>query len=127
MVKDGFKTYTEETIDQINNYTQPRFANYLDKQTQVNKNVKDISGNITQINDKYAFMSDTVARTQGVQNNEFYDFTGSEIYSLKEDRSLVPALLKDQQTMIVEHNNLFIVSTITVATLLVSAIFVSSN
>lgn len=127
MVKDGFKTYTEETIDQINNYTQPRFANYLDKQTQVNKNVKDISGNITQINDKYAFMSDTVARTQGVQNNEFYDFTGPEIYSLKEDRSLVPALLKDQQTMIVEHNNLFIVSTITVATLLVSAIFVSSN
>ena len=127
MVKDGFKTYTEETIDQINNYTQPRFANYLDKQNKVNKNVKDISGNITQINDKYAFMSDTVARTQGVQNNEFYDFTGSEIYSLKEDRSLVPALLKDQQTMIVEHNNLFIVSTITVATLLVSAIFVSSN
>ena len=127
MVKDGFKTYTEETIDQINNYTQPRFANYLDKQTRVNQNVKDISGNITQINDKYAFMSDTVARTQGVQNNEFYDFTGPEIYSLKEDRSLVPALLKDQQTMIVEHNNLFIVSTITVATLLVSAIFVSSN
>ena len=121
MVKDGFKTYTEETIDQINNYTQPRFANYLDKQNKVNKNVKDISGNITQINDKYAFMSDTV------QNNEFYDFTGPEIYSLKEDRSLVPALLKDQQTMIVEHNNLFIVSTITVATLLVSAIFVSSN
>jgi hypothetical protein len=124
---EKFKTYTEETIDQINNYTQPRFANYLDKQTRVNQNVKNISGNITQINDKYAFMSDTVARTQGVQNNEFYDFTGSEIYSLKEDRSLVPALLKDQQTMIVEHNNLFIVSTITVATLLVSAIFVSSN
>ena len=127
MVKDGFKTYTQETIDQINNYTQPKFANYLDKQNKVNKNVKDISGNITQINDKYAFMSDTVKRTQGVQNNEFYDFTGSEIYSLKEDRSLVPALLNDQQTMIVEHNNLFIVSTITVATLLVSAIFVSSN
>jgi hypothetical protein len=127
MMKDGFKTYTEETIDQINNYTQPRFANYLDKQTKVNQNVKDISGNITQINDKYAFMSDTVARTQGVKNNEFYDFTGSEIYSLREDRALVPALLKDQQTMIVEHNNLFIVSTITVATLLVSAIFVSSN
>lgn len=127
MPTEQFTTYTQETIDQINNYTTPRFTNYLDKQTRVNQNVKDISGNITQINDKYAFMSDTVKRTQGVQNNEFYDFTGPEIYSLREDRALVPALLKDQQTMIVEHNNLFIVSTITVATLLVSAIFVSSN
>jgi hypothetical protein len=127
MPKEKFTTYTQETIDQINNYTTPRFTNYLDKQTKVNQNVKDISGNITQINDKYAFMRDTVKRTQGVKNNEFYDFTGSEIYSLREDRALVPALLKDQQTMIVEHNNLFIVSTITVATLLVSAIFVSSN
>jgi hypothetical protein len=127
MPTEQFTTYTQETIDQINNYTTPRFTNYLDKQTRVNQNVKDISGNITQINDKYAFMSDTIKRTQGVQNNEFYDFTGPEIYSLREDRALVPALLKDQQTMIVEHNNLFIVSTITVATLLVSAIFVSSN
>jgi hypothetical protein len=87
----------------------------------------DISGNVKSINDRYAFMSDKVAMTNGVENNEFYDFTGPVIYSLKEDRSLVPALLKDQQTMVVEHNNLFMISTITVATLLISAIFVSSN
>jgi hypothetical protein len=126
---EGFQTRTlqQRTLDQINNYTLPKMDSYLAKQTKVNQNVMDISGNVKSINDRYAFMSDKVAMTNGVENNEFYDFTGPVIYSLKEDRSLVPALLKDQQTMVVEHNNLFIISTITVATLLISAIFVSSN
>ena len=126
---EGFQTRTlqQRTMDQINNYTLPKMDSYLAKQTRVNQNVMDISGNVKSINDRYAFMSDKVAMTNGVENNEFYDFTGPVIYSLKEDRSLVPALLKDQQTMVVEHNNLFIISTITVATLLISAIFVSSN
>lgn len=126
---EGFQTRTlqERTLDQINNYTLPKMDSYLAKQTRVNQNVMDISGNVKSINDRYAFMSDKVAMTNGVENNEFYDFTGPVIYSLKEDRSLVPALLKDQQTMVVEHNNLFMISTITVATLLISAIFVSSN
>lgn len=130
---DGFetiidtKTLQQRTIDQINNYTLPKMDSYLAKQTQVNQNVMDISGNVKSINDRYAFMKDINARTNGVQNNEFYDFEGPIIYSLKEDRSLVPALLKDQQTMVVEHNNLFVISTITVATLLITAIFVSSK
>jgi hypothetical protein len=126
---EGFETKTlqQRTVDQINNYTLPKMDSYLAKQTKVNQNVMDISGNVKSINDRYAFMSDKVAMTNGVENNEFYDFEGPIIYSLKEDRSLVPALLKDQQTMVVEHNNLFVISTITVATLLITAIFVSSN
>ena len=126
---EGFQTRTlqQRTIDQINNYTLPKMDSYLAKQTKVNQNVMDISGNVKSINDRYAFMKDTNLLTNGVQNNEFYDFEGPVIYSLKEDRSLVPALLKDQQTMVVEHNNLFMISTITVATLLISAIFVSSK
>ncbi len=126
---EGFNTKTlqERTLNQINKYTLPKMDSYLVKQSKVNQNVMDISGNVKSINDRYAFMSDKTALTNGVKNNEFYDFTGPVIYSLKEDRSLVPALLKDQQTMVVEHNNLFVISTITVATLLISAIFVSSK
>ena len=38
-----------------------------------------------------------------------------------------PALLKDQQLMLEEQNNLYMVSTITVATLLVTAIVMASR
>jgi hypothetical protein len=56
-----------------------------------------------------------------------YDFTSNtEIYTLKEDQSFVHALLKDKQTLLIEHNNLYIVSTLTIATLLMTAIFMSS-
>lgn len=125
---ESFATFTQDTIDQINNYTLPRLNSYLEKQTRVNQNVADISGNITQINAKYPVMADRERETNGVKNYQFYDFTSdTEVYSLKEDRSLVPALLKDQQIMVVEHNNLFIISTIAITTLLVGAIFATSK
>ena len=38
----------------------------------------------------------------------------------------VAILLKDKQTLLIEHNNLYIVSTLTIATLLMTAIFMSS-
>jgi hypothetical protein len=125
--KESFQTITDATLNQLNNYILPKANSYATKQAQVNKYARDISNNIVGINAKYGVMSDTVAETRGVQNNKFYDFTGPEIYSLKEDRSLTPALLKDQQTMAVEHNNLLIIGTITLTTLVISAVFVSSS
>ena len=129
MPKEGFveRTLQDRTIDQITNGIEPRFYGYLEKQSQINKNAADIDRVKNRINAKYGVMSATDTETSGVKTNVFYDFTDAEVYSLQEDRSLVPALLKDQQTMIVEHNKLFVISTITVATLLISAIFVSSN
>jgi len=137
MIKNGFKNMEgfadvppnliTNTISQINSDTIPRFNSYLAKQTRVNKNADSIRANIMSNNTTHDLMRSTTLKTGGVTNNEFYDYTGDEIYSLKEDRSLVPALLRDQQTMVVEHNNLFVISTITVATLLITAIVVSSK
>lgn len=126
---DGFTdgTIQQRTQKQIQNRIDPLFNSYLNNQTDVNTNVKDIKANIASINRKYGVLSNTATETNSVKNHKFYDFTDEEIYSLQEDRSLVPALLKDQQTMIVEHNKLYVISTITVATLLISAIFVSSK
>ena len=133
LVMPGLEGFADEvglqnrTRDQIVNNVEPRFNLYLNNQTQVNSNAQDIKRIKTRIDAKYNVLSNKQQFTNGVANNVFYDFTDKEIYSLKEDRSLVPAILKDQQTMIVEHNKLFVISTITVATLLISAIFVSSN
>lgn len=128
MIREPFETLQDRTIGQIDDYTRPLFSSYLNKQTKVNKNVLDISKNIVDINAKYDVQRNINAETNNVKNNKFYDFTNQDIvYSLNEDRSMVPALLKDQQTMIIEHNNLFIISTITVTTLLISAIFMSSD
>jgi hypothetical protein len=124
---DGFATLQDRTLGQIDNSVEPRFNYYLNRQSRVNQNASIIKNNIAKIEDKYGKMSATDTETNRVKTNVFYDFTDSEVYSLKEDRSLVPAMLKDQQTLIVEQNKLYVISTIAVSTLLISAIFVSSN
>lgn len=102
---------------------ESNYISYINQQNKVNKNVVDISNNIYQVNKLYMDMDGT----GDIVKDQKYDFTNAnEIYTLKEDRSFVPALLKDKQTLLIEHNNLYIVSTLTIATLLMTAIFMSS-
>ena len=112
------------TENQINQFGS-NYVSYINRQNQVNKNVVDISNNISQINNLYMDMSGNEI-TAGQMNPKHvkYDFTDeTEVYTLKEDRTFVPALLKDKQILLIEHNNLYIVSTLTIATLLMTAIF----
>jgi hypothetical protein len=84
---------------------------------KINPNRIDISNNLTSINKNYLDMS---------ENQQKYDFTGSTIYSLeKEDRSISSALLKDNAIYKEEQNTLYMVTTLTMATLLVTAILIS--
>ena len=109
------------TTDQINQF-ESKYVSYINSQNKVNKNVVDISNNVYQINQLYMDMSGN----NNIIKHQKYDFTdATEIYTLKEDQSIMPALLKDKQTLLTEHNNLYIVSTITIATLLITAIFMS--
>jgi hypothetical protein len=63
-------------------------------------------------------------------NNLKYDFTSKVdgvpiIYSLEEDRSLASALIKDNTTYLTEQNNLYMIVTVTMATLLVTSVLIS--
>jgi hypothetical protein len=111
------------TSDQINRF-ESNYISYINSQNQVNKNVIDISNNVSQINQLYLDMSGNNINSNHIK----YDFTTNEneIYTLKEDQTLIPALLTDKQILLIEHNNLYIVSTITIATLLMTVIFMSS-
>jgi hypothetical protein len=110
---------TENQLKQF----ESNYISYIEKQNKVNKNVVDISNNVYAINQLYMDMDGT----GNIVKDQKYDFTNAnEIYTLKDDRSFVPALLKDKQILLVEHNNLYIVSTLTIATLLMTAIFMSS-
>ena len=110
---------TENQLKQF----ESNYISYIEKQNKVNKNVVDISNNVYAINQLYMDMDGT----GNIVKDQKYDFTNAnEIYTLKEDRSFVPALLKDKQILLIEHNNLYIVSTLTIATLLMTAIFMSS-
>lgn len=94
-----------------------QIVDYTGLQTRVANLARDISGNVDNINNRYADLS---------QNNVKYDFTTSTtINALDEDYSITPALLKDNAIYAEEQTNLKIVGTITLATLLVSAIFIS--
>jgi hypothetical protein len=100
-------------LDQIDN----KLKTHGNDQAKVNKNRIDINNNIRSIDNTYSEMA---------QNPAKYDFTRPVIYDLeKEDRSLSAALLKDNSIYEEEQNNLYIITTLTMATLLVSAILIS--
>ena len=107
-VVDDSLTKLSQIDTQLNSYKL--------NQSQINPNRIDISNNITSINKTYLDMSG---------NQTKYDFTGSVIYALEEDRSLTSALFKDNVTYMEEQNNLYVITALTVATLLITAILVS--
>jgi hypothetical protein len=92
------------------------FVSYVNKQQNVMKNATDISAAIVDINRKYTTMAN---------DNSKYDFTTGKINALEDDYTLATALLKDNKIFLEEQSNLKIVGTITLATLLISAIFIS--
>ena len=95
---------------------QGQIVDYTDLQTRVGNLARDISENTVNINSKYMDLS---------QNNAKYDFSGDSVNVLDEDYGITPALLKDNAIYLEEQTNLNIIGTITMATLLISAIFIS--
>jgi hypothetical protein len=90
-----------------------RYSSY---QNEIGTNQVSIGTKISSINTMYNDMSN---------NNAKYDFTGTTISSLDEDRSMQAALTKDNAIYLEEQNNLYMVGTLTMATLLITAIFMS--
>ena len=109
---------SQKTLDT----TGANLKRYAEYQNTVNSNHTNIGDKIGSINTFYTEMSD---------NNAKYDFTSKNaegtpvISSLKEDRGLQAALTKDNAIYLAEQNNLYLVGTLTMATLLITAIFVS--
>jgi len=93
-----------------------QFNKYKTDQYTVGKTSVDISNNLASIDKTYMDMSG---------NQKKYDFTGQTIYALEEDRTLASAMLKDNAIYKEEQNNLYMFTTLTVATLLVTAILIS--
>lgn len=93
-----------------------------EKRAQTITNQSAIPTKIVGINNVYTDMSG---------NNSVYDFTTKDengkpiLSSLTEDRTLTAALIKDNATYLAEQNNLYVVGTLTMATLLVAAILIS--
>lgn len=99
------------------NQIDDKLKTYGKNQADISNNRMNISNNIASIDTNYSEMS---------QNPVKYDFTGPTIYALeKEDRSLSAALSKDNAIYEEGQNNLYIVTTLTMATLLVTAILIS--
>lgn len=109
-------TVNEQT-NRVLDRTSQGLARYQSYQDRVNANYGVIGTRIGEINGLYSDMSG---------NNAKYDFVGPKILSLEEDRqSLQAALTKDNAIYLAEQNNLYLIGTLTMATLLITAIFVS--
>jgi len=108
-------TVNEQSLKTLDR-TEAKLRHYTEYQNTINSNHTNIGTQIGKINSLYQDMSD---------NNAKYDFTGKTILSLEEDRGLQSALTKDNAIYLAEQNNLYMVGTLTMATLLITAIFVS--
>ena len=116
--KEGFVV---DNATQKVNEIESKFTSYNANQSKIDPNQIAISNNINSINRTYVDMSN---------NNLKYDFTSKVdgvpiIYSLEEDRSLASALIKDNATYLAEQNNLYMIVTVTMATLLITSVLIS--
>ena len=113
---ENFTTIVDRSLTKLDEI-DGQFNQYASNVYKINPNRIDIGNNILSIDKTYLDMSG---------NQQKYDFTGQTIYALeKEDRSLSSALLKDNAIYNEEQNNLYVVTTLTMATLLITAILVS--
>jgi hypothetical protein len=112
---ENFTTVANDSLTKLDQI-DTQFKQYKADQYTVGKNRVDISNNLTSIDKTYMDMSG---------NQTKYDFTGQTIYALEEDRTLASAMLKDNAIYKEEQNNLYMFTTLTVATLLVTAILIS--
>jgi len=112
---ENFTTVVNDSLTKLDQI-DTQFAQYKTDQYTIGKNRVDISNNITSIEKTYLDMSG---------NQKKYDFTGSTIYALEEDRTLAAALLKDNAVYNEEQNNLYVITTLAMATFLVTAIVIS--
>jgi len=113
---ENFTTIVDRSLTKLDEI-DGQFNEYASNVYKINPNRIDISNNISSIDKTYVDMSG---------NQQKYDFTGQTIYALeKEDRSLSAALLKDNAIYNEEQNTLYLVTTLTMATLLITAILVS--
>ena len=113
---ENFTTIVDRSLTKLDEI-DGQFNEYASNVYKINPNRIDISNNISSIDKTYVDMSG---------NQQKYDFTGQTVYALKkEDRSLSSALLKDNAIYNEEQNTLYVVTTLTMATLLITAILVS--
>ena len=113
---ENFTTIVDRSLTKLDEI-DGQFNEYRSNVYKIDPNRINISNNILSIDKTYLDMSG---------NQQKYDFTGQTIYALeKEDRSLSAALLKDNAIYNEEQNNLYLVTTLTMATVLITAILVS--
>lgn len=115
------ESFVVDNATQKINEIESKIKGYSANQSKIDPYRIAISNNITSINQTYVDMSN---------NNLKYDFTSKVdgvpiIYSLEEDRSLASALIKDNVTYLAEQNNLYMIVTVTMATLLVTSVLIS--
>jgi hypothetical protein len=113
---ENFTTIVDRSLTKLDEI-DGQFNEYASNVYKINPNRIDIGNNILSIDKTYLDMSG---------NQQKYDFTGQTIYALeKEDRSLSAALLKDNAIYNEEQNTLYLVTTLTMATVLITAILVA--
>jgi hypothetical protein len=121
---EGFATQQEEVISNINTRIAPTYASIYGNLAKINQNALDISAGLQHYRTAKSSLEGTTM-VDGVTKDQYYDFSGNTLYTLEKNRSKTTALLQDRETMLTEQNNLYIVSTISVAALFIGAIILS--
>ena len=112
---ENFTTVVNDSLTKLDKIDD-QIAKHGKDQYTIGQNSGKIKNNIASIDKTYLDMSG---------NQQKYDFTGQTIYALEEDRTLASALLKDNAIYKAEQNNLYVITTLAMATFLVTAILIS--
>lgn len=110
----GGSTNSNAVIKNQINPTISIYNDFLSKQTQINRNVYDLSQNIYDFSNNYfKALKDP---------NDKYDMSGN---NFNKPPTQLDGLISDSKEIIMQQNNIFILSTITITTLVLALILVS--
>jgi len=151
--KDGFENYGYQNSQQVGTYygnqqlvngqingnaiTLPTAINeyqikplrkiaddYSTLQSKINQNAVDLSNNISKItNQGGTGMRDLLMADSAGQN--LYDFSGNTFNYRNRKPTVTDALNEDIKTMILQENYIYILGTLTTATLLIAAVYLA--
>ncbi len=144
-VVQGFSLYRSgniiegnEMMNAVNkiNQNESKLAVYQQTQNKINQTAKDISGVMTDLSTNWWMMRDYEKNNRN--SGDKYDFSnnlysgtdangGISLYSLSKDTSKEKAIMDDLNTYMIEENNMNMIATLTLATLVIGAIFIAKG
>jgi len=128
-VHEGFDSVVDNAIQKIDR-NKSKLDNYVKTQNKINKTSQEIRTVMTDLSTNWWIMKNSPVDKYDFSNNLYSGADangGVSLYNLSRDTSKEKAIMDDLNTYMIEENNMNMIATLTLATLVIGAIFIAKG